>query len=193
MNPIDMIGKPCPLPVIEAKKALRAAKPGDRVEMLVDNDIARQNLEKMAESLSHGFSHVATADGNILVTIEAREAHKPAKSGGAGTVVAIGRNCMGSGDDSLGAMLMKSFIHSLTELDSPPARILFFNGGVRLACNGSGALDDLRSLAARGAVIDSCGACLNFYGLADKRAVGGVTNMLSIAEAMADAKNLINL
>ena len=37
----------------------------------------------------------------------------------------------------------------------------------------------------------TCGTCLNFYGLADKLAVGGVTNMYAIVETLANAGKVI--
>ena len=46
---LDERGKQCPLPVIEAKKALESSAPGEKVEVVVDNEIAVQNLTKMAD------------------------------------------------------------------------------------------------------------------------------------------------
>lgn len=191
MDIIDMRGKPCPIPVIEAKKALRAAAPGESVSLLLDDDVARQNLGKLAEGLGHAFQFERRPDGCILATILVGDAGKPAAA--AGPVVAVGRETMGSGDEALGKALMKSFLYSLTELEPPPERILFFNGGVRLTTEGSNALADLERLAAKGVAIDSCGACLNFHNLTDKLKVGGVTNMFSIVSAMAGTGRLINL
>ena len=37
----------------------------------------------------------------------------------------------------------------------------------------------------------TCGTCLNFYGLTEKLAVGGVTNMYVIAEKMLNAGNVV--
>lgn len=190
---LDMRGKPCPIPVIEAKKLLSAAAPGTEVVVLVDNDIARQNLQKLAVGQGHGFRHEATPEGHILVTIAVQEAANSAADAGTGFVVAIGAGGMGRGSDELGAVLMKSFIYSLTELDTPPEHLLFYNGGVHLTCEDSAALDDLRALAAKGVCIDSCGACLNYYGKTEKICVGGITNMFAILSAMARAKRLINL
>ena len=36
-----------------------------------------------------------------------------------------------------------------------------------------------------------CGTCLNFYGLTDKLAVGGVTNMYTIVEKLVSAGKVI--
>jgi selenium metabolism protein YedF len=195
METINVLGKPCPIPVIEAKKALRKAAPGEAVRVLVDNDISRQNLEKMAAGLGCLSSFDLQGDGNILVTITAAGAAAPAalSGGGGGLAVAIGRNAMGAGDDELGAILIKGFIYSLTELDTPPEILLFFNSGVRLTTEGSPSIGDLKTLEAKGTIIASCGTCLDFYRLKDKLAVGNVTNMYAIASAMADAAKVINL
>ena len=51
---LDERGKQCPLPVIDTKKALDSSSDGEIVEVLVDNEIAVQNLRKMADlSLIH--------------------------------------------------------------------------------------------------------------------------------------------
>jgi selenium metabolism protein YedF len=112
---------------------------------------------------------------------------------GRGLVVAVGKNTMGTGNDELGAVLIKGFIYALTELDSPPETLLFFNSGVRLSTEGSNVIGDLKTLESKGTIIASCGTCLDFYQLKDKLAVGSVTNMYAIASAMGDAAKLINL
>lgn len=189
---LDMVGKPCPVPVIEAKKALRDASPGTRVTVLVDNDIARQNLEKMAAGLGHDCAYADADAGRIVVTITAgsREAAERNESG---LVVAVGCDRMGEGSEELGRILMKSFIYSLTELEARPEHMLFFNSGVRLAVEGSGALADLGALAGKGTAILVCGACLEYYQLTGELKAGTVTNMFAIATIMSQAKKLINL
>ena len=48
-----------------------------------------------------------------------------------------------------------------------------------------------QALEAEGVEILTCGTCLNFYGLTEKLAVGGVTNMYVIAEKMLNAGNVV--
>ena len=192
MSILDMTGRPCPLPVIEAKKALKAAPPGETVSILVDNDAARQNLQRMAEKLGHEFSHESHG-GAILVKMKITGLGRSFEDGGSGPVVAIGRDCLGGSDEELGQRLMKSFIFSLTELEPHPEYILFFNGGVRLTTEGAATVDDLAALAAKGCHIGTCGACLNYFQLTEKLAVGQVTNMFAIVSAMAQARHLINI
>jgi selenium metabolism protein YedF len=194
MEVINVLGKPCPIPVIEAKKALRKVPAGEKIQILVDNDLSRRNLEKMARAGGSPFEYEKREDGNILVTITAAAPEERAADAGSGSlVVAIGKNTMGSGNDDLGAILIKGFIYSLTELDKPPETMLFFNSGVKLTTEGSTALEDLKKLEEKGTVISSCGTCLDFYKVKDKLAVGSVTNMYAIVQAMGEAGRLINL
>ena len=49
MIKIDARGDACPLPVVKAKKAIAELHGPGEVEVLVDNEIAVQNLTKMAQ------------------------------------------------------------------------------------------------------------------------------------------------
>lgn len=188
-----MLGQPCPIPVIEAKKALKEAQAGATVEVLVDNDIARQNLQKMAAGLGYDFKHETQGD-HILIKITSPQTPEACPLAvGSGLVVAIGSDEMGQGSSELGRTLMKSFIYSLTELSPGPEHLLFYNSGVKLAAEGSTALDDLAVLAQKGVSISCCGACLNYYNLTDNLKVGAITNMYALAEIMASAPKLINM
>ena len=69
---IDVLGKPCPIPVIEAKKAL-AGLGLDGVLVKVDNIIAVQNLEKMAKGQGYDFSYFEVADGSFSVAIDRKD------------------------------------------------------------------------------------------------------------------------
>ena len=90
-----------------------------------------------------------------------------------------------------GATLLKGFLYALTEQDIWPDTVLFYNGGAFLSTAGSESLDDLRTLEDGGVEILTCGTCLNHYGLADKLAVGGVTNMYTIVELLLAADSVI--
>lgn len=84
---------------------------------------------------------------------------------------------LGSGDEELGRMLMRNFLYSLARTGAKPARVMFMNGGVRLVCEGSDSLDDIRLLAESGVVVKACGTCLDFLGLKDALAVGEIGDM----------------
>ena len=57
-------------------------------------------------------------------------------------VVAISSSYMGTGDDELGAVLMKGFIYALSQQDELPKTILFYNGGAKLTCEEAPTLED---------------------------------------------------
>ena len=108
-----------------------------------------------------------------------------------GTVLVIFSDTMGNGDDTLGRMLLKGFLYAMVEQRLLPETILFYNSGVFLTTEGSGALDDLRELERRGVKILSCGTCLNHFGLFDRLQVGAVTNMYEIALHLTEARKVI--
>lgn len=197
MTNIDCTGQVCPIPVIRAKKALEGmGEAGGVVTVLVDNDIARQNLQKMATGLGYQSEYVQKENGNVEVTIVAGEGcvvDSCATSEDSGLVVAIGRDTMGEGSQELGQILIKGFIYALKELAPPPTHILFFNSGSYLTSSNSNSLEDLRAMEAAGTVILTCGTCTNYYEITEKLGVGEIANMYGIVTAMAGAKRLINI
>ncbi len=203
---VDARGLACPLPVVHTKEEVARMQPGEQVLVLVDNEIAVQNLEKFARVRGHGFSAEKRAEREFAVTItksgNADQPAAPAQSEqaapetvscgcGEGLVVAISSNQMGSGAPELGETLMKAFIFALTKQDQLPATVILYNSGAFLSCEGSDSLADLRELEARGVTIMTCGTCLNYYGITDKLAVGGVSNMYDIVEKLERASIVV--
>jgi selenium metabolism protein YedF len=84
---------------------------------------------------------------------------------------------LGTGDDDLGALLMKNLIYALARSEDPPREILFMNHGVTFACAGSPSIGDLELLEEAGCLVRSCGTCLDFLELRDDLEVGGVGTM----------------
>ena len=193
MEKLDCKGQACPLPVMNAKKVL--AGMGEAVlEVVVDNKTAMHNLENLGKSLKIETASEERGDAEFAVTFTkgaqaadtACEECQPLVPAGSKVVVLSGE-LMGSGDDELGATLMKAFVFALTQQDELPAAILAYNGGVHLTVEGSPVLDDLKKLAEAGVEIFSCGTCLNHFGIADKLAVGEVTNMYVIVQKQLEA------
>ena len=50
MVTVNAIGDNCPIPVIKTKKAMQALTGPETIEVLVDNEIAVQNVTKMAST-----------------------------------------------------------------------------------------------------------------------------------------------
>lgn len=214
---IDARGKQCPLPVMDAKEGLKKAAPGEIVEVCVDNEIAVQNLTKMAKHKGLGvesqkkeervfFVRIQAAGGerkeeerdkgeeNRPITLEQEEKKEEdciPDGRKKGSIVVISSEQMGRGDDVLGKLLMKGFLYALAGQEELPETLLMYNGGVKLACEGAESLEDLQQLEAMGVEILSCGTCLNHYGLTDQLRVGSVTNMYEIAERMIGALHIV--
>lgn len=198
MITVNAMGDNCPIPVIKTKKAMAALTGPETIEVLVDNEIAVQNVTKMASSAGGKVTSEKLGDAEFKVTIEMEGAPVADEAEAAcapdardNTVVVVSSDRMGSGNDELGKVLIKGFIFAVTQLDTLPKTMLFYNGGATLTTEGSDSLEDLKSLEAQGVEIMTCGTCLDYYGLKDKLAVGTVTNMYSIVETMAKAGRIV--
>ena len=199
MITVNAMGDNCPIPVIKTKKAMDALTGPETIEVLVDNEIAVQNVTKMAKGAGGEVSSEKLGEASFKVTIQMQGAPENvqkedpacAPDARSSTIVVVSSDRMGEGNDELGKVLMKSFIFAVTQLDQLPKTMLFYNGGATLTTEGSDSLEDLKSLEAQGVEILTCGTCLDYYGLKEKLVVGGVTNMYSIVEAMAGAGRII--
>lgn len=209
MIKVNAMGDTCPIPVVKTKNAIKELNGQGQVEVLVDNEIAVQNLTKMANQKGYGVASEKLEDHKfkVVMTIEGETSIVQGTSTVANeslveetlcipdarknTVVVISTDKMGEGSEELGATLMKGFIYALAQQDELPSAILFYNGGAHLTCTDSPTLEDLKSLEAEGVEILTCGACLDYYGLTDKLQVGSVTNMYTIVEKMTQAGLII--
>lgn len=196
MEKLDCKGMACPLPVVNAKKALAGMDEG-QMEVAVDNKTAQHNLENLGKSLKIKTASAQTGDAEFTVTFtKVASADDPGEAcqqlvPAGDKVVVLSNERMGTGDDELGATLMKAFVFALTQQDELPATILAYNGGAKLTVEGSPVLDDLKKLSEAGVEILTCGTCLNHYGIADTLAVGEVTNMYVIAQKQLDARVVV--
>ena len=199
MTQINAIGEACPAPVIKTLRALQALNGAGAVQTLVDNEIAVQNLTKMAQQKGYQYSaeKLAEQEYRVLFTVgnaaaaPTEEVPVCAPDLRTDTVVAVSSDKMGAGSEELGRALLKAFVFAITQQDKLPKTILFYNGGAALTCEGSPMLEDLKALEAQGVEIMTCGTCLNFYGLTEKLAVGSVTNMYAIVEKLTQAGNVV--
>ena len=202
MITVNAIGDACPIPVVKTRKAMETIKGSEVVETLVDNEIAVENLKKMAGQMEYQVKDQKLEEGKYSVQIMVTEAEKTEKiqadicdcrpTAASDKVVVIRSNVMGEGAPELGKVLIKGFIYALSQQEELPKTILFYNGGAYLTCEGSASLDDLKELEHRGVKILTCGTCLNFYGLSEKLKVGEVTNMYEIAETMSKASLIVS-
>lgn len=193
---VDARGMACPLPVVKANQALSAMTDGV-LEVHVDNAVAVENLKRMAQQKGLTPEVKEAEQNHFVVTmavngaVAAGEVPVACVPMGGDYVVAVDTDVMGRGSEELGRVLMKGFLFALSQLEKLPKTILFYNGGAKLTTEGSDSLEDLRNMADRGVEILTCGTCLNYYGLTEKLAVGGVTNMYTIVEKLTAATKVV--
>jgi selenium metabolism protein YedF len=204
MKELDVRNLACPGPVLKLKDLLDA---GERqIAMHVADQLSRSNVTRFASSRGAEVTVDDPGDGSFVVTVSAGEDSAGERPGEqelldcpvpetapttGPLVVQISAATMGSGDDELGALLMRSFLKTQAQLEHTPQAILFYNDGVKLCCEGSVLIEDLKALEGSGIEIIACGTCLNFFELADQLRVGRVTDMLEIASRLAEAGTIV--
>ncbi|UTC66409.1 MULTISPECIES: sulfurtransferase-like selenium metabolism protein YedF [unclassified Treponema] len=189
MIEVNAMGQACPIPVIMAKKAVRENTGKENILVKVDNEVATQNLSKMAAQLGIGVEVNKISEKEFTVLLKAAEGvslnpvEVPQTSNTEYAVV-INSDQMGSGDEGFGKKLLEGFIYALTEQDVLPKFVICYNSGVRLTTENEKTVNDLKALASQGCEVLSCGLCLDFYGLKEELQVGSPTNMYRITEIM---------
>ncbi|OGR02021.1 MAG: hypothetical protein A2520_05090 [Deltaproteobacteria bacterium RIFOXYD12_FULL_53_23] len=189
----------CPQPVLRAKELLDSLTQG-AVEVLVDNEAAQSNLTRFGKS--QGFAvesriagenrHITISkSGPAKVAVSAPDDVRCALSGN-GLVIVVPANTMGRGNEELGGVLMRAYVKTIKSLSPLPAKIFFYNTGVKITATESDLIEPLRELVAQGVEVYSCGTCLDFFNLKDTLLVGQVTNMFEIMDAMAQAVNVVS-
>ena len=149
---VDARGLACPQPVIQTRKAMQQA---DQIVTLVDNETALTNVSRMAEKAGWQVSAASEGDEHRIEMSrgDAVAQHEPgplclsvrgvAEVPSGPLVLVVSSDSMGRGDTELGGILVRSFFHTLGEVEPRPQTIAFFNSGVKLACQNSLVLDDL--------------------------------------------------
>lgn len=194
MPVIDCRGLACPQPVITTKKALDQLKEGEMI-VIVDNASSCNNVERFGQS--QGCSvEIKEEGGDFYLHIQktiGQDANRMVKGDERvkKVVVYINSHLMGIGEEALGAILMRSFLKTLLDVETKPSRLILINSGVRLATEGSEVLETLGKLSEKGIEILSCGTCLDFHGLKGKLMVGKISNMYDIAQSLMEADRLV--
>ena len=196
---IDCKGLNCPIPVINTKKYFDEIESGSGI-VVVDNEVAKNNIIKFASSNEYSFEVDSKSDEIFEITItkgnssqnEVLKASNDQNIDNKPLTILITSDKFGDGSEELGIALMKSYLFALSEADIIPDNLLFLNAGVKLVVENSPVLESINKLKSRGVNIQSCGLCLDFYGLKENLEIGEVTNMYAIVEIM-NKSNTIKL
>jgi len=198
---IDCRGLNCPQPVIKTKDALEQGH--CCLEVLVDNEASKGNVTRFARSRGCEVSLSELEDGCYSLLLQADEEggrHQDFDAASfscdlpvsSGLVYVISAASMGRGSDELGWALLQTYIQTIKDVDPLPEKILFYNEGVRLVTEESGALDALCALQKQGVEIFACGTCLDFFKLTSAIKVGRISNMFDIMHAVNSAAKVVS-
>ncbi|MGC8603652.1 MAG: sulfurtransferase-like selenium metabolism protein YedF [Desulfomonilaceae bacterium] len=202
---LDVRGLNCPEPVIQTKRVFDQGGI-NRFIVIVDNEVSKENVARFArnngavvelsqdEALNWKLDiHIDRPGANY----EEKEPLLPCpipdcQTSIPKTVIYIGSNTMGRGDDELGAKLMRGFLRTLIDVSPYPWRMIFINSGVKLTTLDKEAVEALGILEERGVEILSCGTCLDSFGLTDRLMLGKATNMYEVVESLNTATKIIS-
>ncbi|MBU1611483.1 MAG: sulfurtransferase-like selenium metabolism protein YedF [Proteobacteria bacterium] len=205
---IDCKGLSCPQPVLKCKECVDAERP-DRIEVIVDNAAALENVSRFLTS--QGYVTTTDTIGESIIILadrseaDIRQCHPtPAASPAPPVlseaddreeriVVFLSQDKIGSGDGELGEKLMQNFLLTLPELGSSLWRIILVNSAIYLSTDEHPCLDSLVRLAENGVEILVCGTCLDFFGQLEAKRVGETTNMLDVVMSFSMASKTIQL
>lgn len=207
---LDCQGLPCPQPVLKCKQFLENNQALE-LEIIVDNQAARENVGRFLHSVGYNVSSIKENDG--LIRIQSLSAEQTgldqqlSKESGQETapaddrcksiadrqLVFISSQYLGQGSDELGSKLMQNFIATLPEMGSSLWKLILVNSAVKLSVQGSPVLADLNKLENSGVNILVCGTCLDYFDLLDKKQVGQTTNMLDVVTGLQLADKVIKI
>ncbi len=203
MEELDCRGLDCPEPLRRTMDMVEKGSPED-LAVLLDDEGAVHNVSAFLRGQGYELAASRTGRETRLAAhrVGPPRATAPAVAAcrrpeetarGEGSLVFIGNDRVGAGDDELGRKLMLNFLATLREMVPDLWRLVLVNNGVKLAVTGAEALPALGRLEEAGVSILVCGTCLGHFNLMDSRAVGVTTNMLDIVTSLQVAGKVISL
>ncbi|MEY4505304.1 MAG: hypothetical protein RL154_1604 [Pseudomonadota bacterium] len=197
MNIYDAKGKPCPEPVLIAKKALESET--ELFEVICGSQNSKENVSKFLTKAGAYFTMMAFGNDfrfrvtplpmgevdNIPVQCDIKKENKSIIF----TADTIGK------DEALGKILIKGFLTTLPKVSPLPQKIFFINSGVKITTiyNDEDILNALKTLLKEGVEIYSCGTCLDFYNLANELKIGQVGNVYDTLGGLLNSNSSIML
>lgn len=188
---LDVRGLPCPKPVLEVKKAIESSGKNE-FEVITNSMESKENILRFLTSQNinvlvtnqagdYVLSFRVEGPANLKEVDEASYVCNVSERKG----MIISKIKLGDGDDTLGKILIRSFIQTLMDVEPLPSKIFFVNSGIFLTLEDSPVLEELKKITEKGVKIYSCGTCLDFYKVKDKLAVGEVGNMFLLLEILS--------
>jgi len=194
---VNARGLDCPQPVVLSKKALSEVEGGE-VIVSVDDEVARDNVKRMAENEGYTVKVEGAEDGFELriskpVVSKVQEGLPVQKKVVEDTLAYLFESDFIGSNRELGKVLVNGFLNAIPSLPERKSTIILISNGVKLATTGSYVLDTLSHLVQSGFEILICGTCLDFFKIRDKVQVGTISNALEIMERLTGAGKVVKL
>lgn len=195
---IDARGEGDPIDI--TRRAILHEHGSENIITLVDNQFDKDKLVSLAKSLNLPVFWRSDIEG-YHVEIKRPSyggevfsaATEDKQSGRGDWLLMVGSCYLGKEDRVLGEALMESFIKGLLYNEIPPGAIIFYNGGVQLACRQSKVLENLCALEQKGVEIYSCAASVEYYQLNRTLCVGKLIGMSKIVEKITHTLRVVNI
>lgn len=108
-------------------------------------------------------------------------------------VLLLNSNTVGQGNSELGEKLMVSFLNQIVLNKTKIDAVFCVNSGVLLTTSNLNTIPLLKIIEKQGAVISSCGTCLDFYKLTDKLSIGEVGSMNLYVQLLEKADKILHI
>ena len=202
MIQVNALGADGSTQIEKATEAISALNGSGNVRIYVSGPDAAEGLLDFATEKGLAAAFDQTCSTRCAVNIEVPEGYGegslestgPLPQGtlaGNNVVVVISDNCMGVGDKEFGQSLLRSFLYAISRQDKVPHTFIFYNSGVRLTCEDTPELEDLRQLEKEGVQIISGDTSLKQYGLSRELKVGRAANMYEITDILIEADHIL--
>jgi len=202
MRIVDTRGQQCPAPLIATKRALKESKTGESFKVITDNKTSYENVARFLKDNRIQFKTEEKEGIWTIIITESTESEPSINAEDYCTtdiphlkkgdfVIAFTSDKMGEGEEELGRLLITNFIKAIKDLDVLPAKMVFYNNGVKLGVMGSPVYEHLKEIENMGVSLFFCATCVNFYSLQDRVKIGTLSNMFEIAQVLASAGNVV--
>lgn len=191
---IDARNMECPKPVLMTKEAIESLGDEGSFEILLNTEISKENVLRFLKQNGVEASVKTLDNGEFVVTGVKGYACEAAAAKNGSKIVFVKTDYIGESGE-LGTKLIKGFLSAMVHVSQKPSKIIFVNRGVMLTTKdeNSDVIAALKELEKCGVTVLSCGACLEFYGLAGDLKVGAAGNALDTVESLLSSDSVVSL
>ncbi len=108
-------------------------------------------------------------------------------------LIQVNKNGMGGAESPLALTLISKYFQLLTEEETPPSFIVFYNEGVKLLCENTSIIAQLKDLENKGVQMIACSTCLDYFSLLDKQIIGKSGSMQDIVTLQKKSDKVITI